>query len=101
MAAKQFTSQTSSDDVALREIVDGVESETGDRFFSSLVKHLASALDCEYAFVSELLEDRSRFRTHAVWGRGRFLENFETPLHGTPCEAVLNGEACHLPQWFC
>ena len=78
MGAKQFTDQTPSDDAALREIVEGVESETGDRFFYSLVKHLASALGCEYAFVSELLADRLRFRTRAVWGRGSFMENFET-----------------------
>src|SRR5713101_10114857 len=79
MGAKQSTTDIPSDDAALREIVEGVESETGDRFFYSLVKHLASALGCEYAFVSELLEDRSRFRTRAAWGRGSFLENFETP----------------------
>ena len=32
MGAKQLTVKTSSDDAALREIVEGVESETGDRF---------------------------------------------------------------------
>ena len=86
MGAKQLTAQTPSDDAALREIVEGVESETGDRFFYSLVKHLASALGCEYAFVSELSEDRARFRTRAVWGRGSFLENLKPPstvLHAT------------------
>ena len=101
MGAKQLTAQTPSDDAALREIVEGVESETGDRFFYSLVKHLASALGCEYAFVSELLEDRARFRTRAVWGRGSFLENFETPLNGTPCDAVLNGKSSHHPERIC
>jgi formate hydrogenlyase transcriptional activator len=99
--AKQFTAQTPSDDAALREIVEGVESETGDRFFYSLVKHLASALGCEYAFVSELLADHLRFRTRAVWGRGSFMENFEMPLDGTPCEAVLNGKSSHHPERIC
>jgi formate hydrogenlyase transcriptional activator len=101
MGAKQLTSHTLSDDAALREIVEGVESETGDRFFYSLVKHLASALSCEYAFVSELLATGSRFRTRAVWGRGSFMENFEIPLNGTPCEAVLNGKASHHPERIC
>jgi len=101
MGAKQSTIQTPSDDAALREIVEGVESETGDRFFYSLVKHLASALECQYAFVSELLGDRSRFRTRAVWGRGSFQANFETPLDGTPCEAVLNGKSSHHPERIC
>ena len=99
--AKQLTVQAPADDAALREIVEGVESETGDRFFCSLVKHLASALGCEYAFVSELLAGRLRFRTRAVWGRGDFLENFEIALEGTPCEAVLNGTSAHHPERIC
>jgi PAS domain S-box-containing protein len=90
-----------SEDAALREIVAGVESETGDRFFYSLVKHLALALQCQYAFASELLGDRSRFRTRAVWGRGSFMDNFEIPLEGTPCEAVLNGKFSHHPEQIC
>src|SRR5260370_19539959 len=98
---KQSTTHSPSDDAALREVVEGVESETGDRFFYSLVKHLASALECQYAFVSELLADRSRFRTRAVWGRGSFMENFEIPLDGTPCEAVLNGKSSHHPERIC
>src|SRR5258708_869606 len=101
MGAKQSTTDTPSDDAALREIVEGVESETGDRFFYSLVKHLASALGCEYAFVSELVVDRLRFRTRAVWGRGSFMDNFEVPLDGTPCQAVLNGESSHHPERIC
>jgi formate hydrogenlyase transcriptional activator len=90
-----------SENRALREIVAGVESETGDRFFYSLVEHLALALECQYAFASELLRDRSRFRTRAVWGRGSFLDNFEIPLEGTPCEAVLNGKFSHHPEQIC
>src|SRR2546422_2823275 len=61
------------EDAALRAIVEGVESETGEQFFASLVKHLASALRAQYAFVSELSDDRKRFRTRALWGRGAFL----------------------------
>lgn len=82
---------------ALRAIVEGVEAETGEQFFPSLVRHLATALDVQYAFVSEFSEDRQRFRTRAVWGNGDFLPNFEIALAGTPCEAVLNGQASHYP----
>ncbi|MFN8544880.1 MAG: sigma 54-interacting transcriptional regulator [Candidatus Binatia bacterium] len=86
------------DDTALRDIVQGVEAETGDRFFFSLVRHLASALAVQYAFVSELSDDRQRFRTRAVWGRGRFLPNLEIPVVGTPCEDVLGGQMSHHPD---
>ena len=101
MGARQSTIDIPSDDATLREIVEGVESETGDRFFYSLVKHLASALGCEYAFVSELLANSSRFRTRAVWGRGSFLENFETPLDGSvrssSKQQVLSSSGKDLP----
>ncbi|MBY0278513.1 sigma 54-interacting transcriptional regulator [Candidatus Binatia bacterium] len=90
-----------TDDAALRAIVQGVEAETGDRFFASLVRHLASALGVAYAFVTELSADKQRFRTLAVWGRGRFLDDFEVPVAGTPCEAVLNGEMSHHPERLC
>jgi len=89
------------EDAALRKIAEGIKSETGERFFSSLVRHLALVLNCQYAFVSELSKDRLRFRTRAVWGRGQFLENFDFPLAGTPCEAVLKGETAHYPENLC
>ena len=76
-------------------IVRGVEAQTGDRFFPSLVQHLAAALGVAYAFASEISADRQRFSTLAVWGRGEFLPNFEIPIVGTPCESVLNGQMAH------
>ena len=83
---------------ALWAVVEGVEAETGERFFASLVQHLASAIGVQYAFVSELIPERAAFRTRAVWGRGAYLDNFELPLVGTPCEAVLHGKAAHHPD---
>ena len=64
------------EDAALRAIVEGVEAEIGEQFFASLVRHLAAALDVQYAFVSELTPDRQAFRTLALWGRGRLMGNF-------------------------
>ncbi len=86
------------EDAALRAIVEGVESETGEAFFASLVRHLTSALDVQYAFVSEITPDRQAFRTLALWGRGALRDNLTVPLAGTPCEEVLNGEAAHHPE---
>src|SRR5581483_10279600 len=92
-ALQQEVSERSQSEATLRAIVEGVEAEVGDRFFHSLVLHLADAPGARYAFVSELSEDRTRFRTLAVCGRGDFLDNFEIPPAGTPGEPVLNGEA--------
>src|SRR6266851_5268650 len=94
----QQDKQKLPEEAALRAIVEGVESETGEQFFASLVQHLASALEAQYAFVSELSDDRKRFRTRALWGRGAFLPNIDVPLAGTPCEGVLLGQMSHFPE---
>ncbi|TMA49809.1 MAG: PAS domain S-box protein [Deltaproteobacteria bacterium] len=85
-------------DAALRAMVEGTDAEVGDQFFASLVRHLASALDVQYAFVSEISPDGGSFRTLALWGRGALRDNLEVRLAGTPCEAVLNGETSHHPE---
>jgi PAS domain S-box-containing protein len=86
------------EDAALRAIVEGVEAEIGHQFFASLVRHLAAALDAQYAFVSEITPDRQSFRMLALWGRGALRENLTVALTGTPCEAVLGGQTAHHPE---
>ena len=85
-------------DAAFRAIVRGVISQTGQEFFPSLVQHLALALNMPYAFVTEFAEDRTRFRSLALWARGKLTSNFEVPLVGTVCEPVLHGRVSHYPQ---
>ena len=86
---------TLDEDAALRKIVEGVEAQTGEGFFRSLVRCVTEALGVAYAFVSELDAEREVFRTLAVWGHGHLLDNFELPIAGTPCEGVLHGEMAH------
>ena len=90
-----------SDDATLRVIAEGVEAEIGERFFSSLVRSLALALDVRYAFVTRLSDDGTQFKTLALWERDHFRENVETPLIGTPCESVLHGQIAHYPAELC
>ncbi len=82
---------------ALREIVEGVEAKVGEQFFPSLVQQLATALGVDYAYISELSEDGTRFRSKAGWGKGRALPPFEVPAHG-PCETVLTRKCVHHPD---
>jgi formate hydrogenlyase transcriptional activator len=89
---------TLDEEAALRKIVEGVEAETGEGFFRSLVRCVTEALAVSYAFVSSLDAERGVFRTLAVWGHGQLLDNFELPLAGTPCEGVLGGEMAHYAQ---
>jgi formate hydrogenlyase transcriptional activator len=89
------------DDAVLRAIAEGVEAETADRFFSSLARHLALALEVQYAFVSHLSDDGTRFKILALWERDHFGPNLEIPLTGTPCESVLHGESAHYSTDLC
>ena len=89
------------DDAALRRIAAGVEAEIGERFFSSLARGLALALEVQYAFVTQLSDDGRHFKTLGLWERDHLGENVELPLTGTPCELVLRGQAAHHPAELC
>src|SRR5229473_5526584 len=69
--------QPEGSDAALRAIVEGVEAETGDRFFSSLARSLALALGVQYAFVTRLSDEGRHFKVLALWERDHFGENIE------------------------
>jgi formate hydrogenlyase transcriptional activator len=81
----------------LQEIVEGVESKVGEQFFPSLVQQLATALGVNYAYISELSEDSTKFRSKAGWGKGHPLPQFDVPLRG-PCETVLTRKCVHHPD---
>jgi PAS domain S-box-containing protein len=92
-------STSNSDEMAaLRAIVEGTARGTGEVFFQSLVRHLASAIGVEYAFVAEFAAQRTRVRTLAYWGKGQIRPNVEFDLAGTPCEDVVRGGLCHHPS---
>jgi formate hydrogenlyase transcriptional activator len=82
------------EDLAFRSIVEATADKAGEEFFRHLVKHLALALDVTYAFVAEFAGSPTRVRTVALWGHGRWLDNVEYDLDGTPCEEVLRGPLC-------
>jgi hypothetical protein len=62
----QRTAIALPDDAALRAIAEGAEAETGDRFFSSLARNLALALDVQCAFVTRLSDDGTYFKMLAL-----------------------------------
>ena len=94
VARTRDLAQTST---VLQEIVEGVESKVGEQFFPSLVQQLATALGVDYAYISELSEDGTTFRSRAGWGKGHPLPQFDVPLHG-PCETVLTRKCVHHPD---
>ena len=84
---------------ALRQVVQGVAESTGPAFFTTLVKHLASALGVDYAFIGRLdPQDASRIVTLAFFNQGKISDNFHYELKDSPCAMVLEGEICFHPQ---
>jgi formate hydrogenlyase transcriptional activator len=83
----------------LRHITEGTVGSTGDEFFRSLVKHLAHALQVRYSFVAECTDEtKKNVRMLAFWQGEDFGNNLEFPLAGTPCESVIQGNACSYPE---
>ena len=78
--------------------MEGTIHSTGEEFFQSLVRNLATAIDVQYAFVAEFAKDNTRVRTLAYWSVDHSHENIEYDLDGTPCEEVVRGNMCHYPR---
>jgi formate hydrogenlyase transcriptional activator len=86
----------------LRAVTEGTASVTGDDFFYSLVRHLASALQVRYAFVAKCIDARkTRVRTLAFWQGDHIGDNIEYDVAATPCLKVLHGAVCHYADNVC
>ncbi|MBM4124833.1 MAG: PAS domain S-box protein, partial [Nitrospira sp.] len=78
---------------AMRTILKGTATATGNEFFQPLVFNLARALKVRRAFVGVVDGTAPpRVRTLAVWNGAEFGANVEYALKGTPCEKVLLGK---------
>ncbi len=82
---------TLDEGAALRSIVEGTATHTGDRFFEALVESLARALGTHGAWVTEYLPESRRLRALAFWLGGEWIQEFEHPIEGTPCADVVDG----------
>jgi PAS domain S-box-containing protein len=84
---------------ALRSIVEGTATHTGDRFFQTLVESLARALGTHGAWVTEYFAESRRMRALAFWLGGEWVSNFEYAIDGTPCADVVDsGRLVHIPD---
>jgi PAS domain S-box-containing protein len=78
-----------TDDTALRTILEGTARETGAEFFRALVENLARALGTAAAWVTEFLPEGQRLRALAFWLDGEWVADYEYRIAGTPCESVV------------
>lgn len=80
------------DNQAFRSIVEGTSSRTGDDFFKSLVRNLASALPVRNAYLCELPDySISDCRVIAGWEKSEFREDANLNIVESPCEELVNG----------
>ena len=86
-------------EIALKQILEGTATETGEQFFQALVKNLASALKTHGAWVTEYFPESRRLKALAFWMGGQWLKDWEMVINGTPCERVIE-ERCfiHIPD---
>jgi formate hydrogenlyase transcriptional activator len=83
----------------LRLVIQGTVSETGADFFRALVRNLATALGTAGAWVTEFLPEPGRLRALGMWLNGRFVEDYEYAIGGTPCEPVVRSKTLiHFPE---
>lgn len=78
----------------------GVSATIGKNFFYSLVEHLTAILQADYAYIAEILPDNIdlRARTLSLFADGKFIDNIEVDLSGTPCKNVLKKGTYFCPS---
>jgi PAS domain S-box-containing protein len=88
-----------NEETALRTILEGTATVTGERFFEALVENLAKALHTHAAWVTEYFPDSRRLKALAFYLEGTFLKNWEMDIAGTPCEHVIEqARLIHFPD---
>lgn len=86
-------------DVALRAILEGTATETGQRFFEALVQNLAKALGTHGAWVTEYFPELRRLRALAFWLDDQWVQDYDVDITGTPCERVIDtAKLVHFPD---
>ena len=96
---KKSVTPAPPDDAAVWAILEQTSAETGQKYFEGLVQTLARLLNTCGAWVTEFYEDEQRLKALAFWMDGRWIENYETPIEGTPCETVIHSaDLVHVPE---
>jgi PAS domain S-box-containing protein len=86
-------------DAALRTILEGTATATGEEFFKALVKKLAAVLNTHGAWVTEYFPESRRLKALAFWMGDQWLDGWEMVVDGTPCERVIDQRCLiHIPD---
>ncbi|MBD0337528.1 MAG: PAS domain S-box protein, partial [Cyanobacteria bacterium Co-bin13] len=94
--SEDFTERQQREE-ALRLIVEGTASATGEEFFRTCVSYLARVLRVRYAFIAQFTT-AGQAQTLAYWADGAIAENFDYTIAGTPCAEMVPGQLLSYPQ---
>lgn len=99
MSTPQTPFTNLDEDTALRTILEGTATQTGERFFEALVENLAKVLQTHAAWVTEYIPESRRLKALAFYLNGSFLKDWAMDLTGTPCEHVIDqARLIHFPD---
>ena len=77
----------------LRNAAMAVSTAAGEDVFRELARSIATILDVEVAFIAlPKPGDPRTLKMLAYYVDGRFIEDFEYDIAGTPCETVIGQE---------
>jgi len=89
MVKQRTPFSTIEENEAILAILEGTSAEIGQNFFVSLVKNLSKVLNTHGAWVTEFHEQERRMSAKAFYLGDNWIDNFEYPVIGTPCETVV------------
>jgi PAS domain S-box-containing protein len=87
------------EETALRIVMEGTASETGENFFKALVENLAKVLNIKGAWVTEYDKENRKLNSLAFWLGGKWVDEYNYDISGTPCEPVVEDkELIHIAE---
>jgi PAS domain S-box-containing protein len=78
-----------NEDAAIRMILEGTATTTGEPFFDALVINLAKALETHGAWVTEYFPETNQLNAIAFRLGDKMIHDFVYDVSGTACETVL------------
>ncbi|MGA7980608.1 MAG: sigma 54-interacting transcriptional regulator [Chromatiaceae bacterium] len=94
-----YREQLNEENSLLLNILEGTSSDTGEAFFRSLVRELATVMRTYGALVADYDEAASQLRPRAYWLGDQWVEPGPYDIAGTPCEGVIReGKLFQIPD---
>ncbi|MCB1159007.1 MAG: GAF domain-containing sensor histidine kinase [Leptospiraceae bacterium] len=83
----------------LWQVFSNVKNSSPEHLISSITQSIGLITGLDYVFIGKLDSiDSSLVRTHGLWARGNYADNFCYALTGTPCAQVWEGETCFFGE---